>query len=99
MATGLLTRSVGRRGPVDRRSSSRRSADTAALLHRIVDRDLALVRALPEHLRARPAHRLANLVLLAQAYRHHAAGWIGRRELRRRSRAILDELLTFDAQG
>jgi hypothetical protein len=65
---------------------------TADLLDRIVDRDLALVRALPEDSRARHADRLAAIVMLAQAYRHHAAGWIGRRELRRRSRRIVTDL-------
>lgn len=62
------------------------------MLDRIVDRDLTLIRALPDELRARHADRLAAIVMLAQAYRHHAAGWIGRRELRERSRQIVTQL-------
>ena len=76
----LVARSVGQ------------AAATADLLDRIVDRDLELIEALPVPQRARPVEKLAALVMLAQAYRHYAAGWISRRELRRRSRAIFDEL-------
>lgn len=72
--------------------SLRKAAMTADLLDRIVDRDLVLVRAMPMHLRARPAEKLANLVMLAQTYRHYATGWISRRELQRRRRLIFDEL-------
>jgi hypothetical protein len=75
--------------------SLRQAAATADLLDRIVDRDLALVRALPVHQRTRPVEKLAALVMLAQAYRHYAAGWITRRELRRRSRATFDQLTAF----
>jgi len=77
--------------------SLRQAAATAVLLDRIVDRDLAMVRALPVHHRARPVEKLAELVMLAQAYRYYATGWIGRRELRRRSRATFDRLTTFIA--
>jgi len=75
--------------------SRRQAAATAALLDRIVDRDLALVRAMPVHQRGRHVEKLAVLVMLAQAYRHYAAGWIGRRELRRRSRATFDQLTAY----
>jgi hypothetical protein len=72
--------------------SVRRATATAELLDRIVDRDLELVASLPVPQRARPVEKLAALVMLAQAYRHYANGWITRRELRRRRRAIFDEL-------
>jgi hypothetical protein len=75
--------------------SVRKAAATAEQLDRIVDRDLELVASLPVPQRARPVEKLAALVMLAQAYRHYAAGWITRRELRRRSRAIFDELTTL----
>jgi hypothetical protein len=77
--------------------SLRQAAATAELLDRIVDRDLALVRALPVHQRGRPVEKLAALVMLAQAYRHYASGWIGRRELHRRSRATFAELTAYIA--
>ena len=77
--------------------SVRRAAATAALLDRIVDRDLVLLRALPIHQRARPVEKLAALVMLAQTYRHYAAGWIGRAELRRRSRVTFDQLTALVA--
>jgi len=75
--------------------SLRQAAATAELLDRIVDRDLVLLRALPVHQRGRPVEKLAALVMLAQAYRHFANGWIGRRELRRRSQATFAELTAF----
>lgn len=71
----------------------RQAARAAVALSRIVDRDLVLVRAMPLERRARQADRLAAIVLLAQAYRHFANGWIGRRELRRRLRSGQDELI------
>jgi len=93
MKTEVLTRGRSQRRPVVGRLSRRSAATaTAELLDRIVDRDLELVRALPVYQRTRPAEKLAAMVLLAQAYRHYAAGWIGRRELRTRSRAIFDDL-------
>ena len=76
----------------------RQAAATAELLDRIVDRDLDLVRTLPVHERARPVEKLAALVMLAQAYRHYSNGWIGRRELRRRSRATFEQLAAFIAE-
>ena len=79
---------VGRPGP-----NRRQAARTAEVLGRIVDRDLELVRAMPAARRARQVDRLAAIVRLAQAYRHFANGWIGRRELRRRLRARTAELV------
>ncbi|HEY0638772.1 MAG TPA: hypothetical protein VGD67_14075 [Pseudonocardiaceae bacterium] len=98
MTVQLLTRSrpAGRlRTRLLHPGALRRAAATADLLDRIVDHELELVRRLPVHRRGRPVEKLAALVMLAQAYRHHAAGWIGRRELRRRSRAIFDRLAEF----
>jgi len=82
-----------------RARSRRQAAATATLLDRIVDRDLALVRAMPVHQRGRQVDKLAAIVMLAQAYRHYAMGWIGRRELRRRSRATFDRLTEFIVDG
>lgn len=79
--------------------SQRQAAATADLLDRIVDRDLVLVRALPAHERARPVEKLAALVMLAQAYRHYAMGWIGRGELRRHSRTTLERLTAYMADS
>ncbi|GAB3438331.1 hypothetical protein GCM10027436_19340 [Actinophytocola sediminis] len=47
----------------------------------MVAAQLPLVARLPEASRRRAADFLAELVMLSQAYRHHAAGWISRREL------------------
>ena len=80
----LLTR--GQLGP-----SRRQAACTAEALNRIVDRDLELIRAMPPDRRSRQVDRLVAIVLLSQAYRHFAAGWIGRRELRERTRFALAE--------
>jgi hypothetical protein len=86
MLVPMLVR--GRFGP-----NRRQAARAAEALSRIVDCDLELVRAVPIGRRARQSDRLAALDLSAQAYRHYANGWIGRRELRRRLRAQLDELV------
>jgi len=40
----------------------------------------------------RAADFLAELVLLSQAYRHHAAGWITRRELEKRGNQAMRRL-------
>lgn len=95
MTSDVLTRSRPQRRFTPSLVAGRRlrqATATADLLDHIVDRDLELVRALPPHQRSRPADKLAALVLLAQAYRHYAAGWISRRELQRRSRAIFTQL-------
>lgn len=54
------------------------------MLDQVVAAQLPLVAKLPEASRRRAADFLAELVLLAQAYRHHAAGWISREELAER---------------
>jgi hypothetical protein len=51
------------------------------VLDEVVANQLALVSRLPEEGRRRAADFLAELVMLAQSYRHYAAGWITRREL------------------
>ncbi|HWE89680.1 MAG TPA: hypothetical protein VG317_09500 [Pseudonocardiaceae bacterium] len=71
---GLLT---GRR--------ARRALHAAATLDQVVDSQLPLLVGLPERSRRRSANYLAELVMLAQSYRHYAAGWIDRRELEQRS--------------
>ena len=62
----------------------KRALDSARVLDEVVANQLALVSRLPEDGRRRAADFLAELVMLAQAYRHYAAGWISRRELERR---------------
>ena len=63
---------------------ARRALDSARVLDEVVANQLALVSRLPEEGRRRAADFLAELVMLAQHYRHFAAGWISRRELERR---------------
>jgi hypothetical protein len=63
---------------------AKRALDSARVLDEVVANQLALVSRLPEDGRRRAADFLAELVMLAQAYRHYAAGWISRRELERR---------------
>lgn len=64
--------------------SARRALDSARVLDKVVENQLPLVARMPEASRHRAADFLAELVLLSDAYRHHAAGWITRRELERR---------------
>ena len=71
---------------------TRRALRTAQLLDEVVDSQLPLLTALPEDRRRRSADYLAELVMLSQAYRHYAAGWIDRRELDRRGHGVLDRL-------
>ncbi|MGW5050839.1 hypothetical protein [Actinokineospora sp. NPDC004072] len=72
---------------------ARRALASARVLDDVVESQLALVARLPEPGRARAAEHLAEMVLLAQAYRHYAQGWIDRRELDRRARATADKLV------
>src|SRR5690606_15996685 len=65
-----------------------RALRSAEALDEIVDSEV-LLPALPEERRRRAADRLAELVLLSQAYRHYANGWLSWRELQRRSKAVL----------
>ncbi|SFS84577.1 hypothetical protein [Saccharopolyspora flava] len=71
------------------RSRRARALASARVLNQIVDDHLRSVGDLPPELREPYADHLAELVLVAQAYRHYAAGWISRRELHRRARAAL----------
>ncbi|HEU5473173.1 MAG TPA: hypothetical protein VFV67_21220 [Actinophytocola sp.] len=70
---------IGRRG-----RRVRRALESARVIDQVVNNQLALVPRLTEEGRRRAAEYLAELVMLAQAYRHFAAGWITRRELERR---------------
>jgi hypothetical protein len=72
-----------------RATRARRSAE---LLDEVVDAQLPLLSTLAEGSRRRAADYLAELVMLAQAYRHYAAGWIDRRELERRGNAVVSRL-------
>lgn len=67
----------------------------ARMLDGIVDSQLSLLPGLPEAGRRRSASYLAELVMLAQDYRHYAAGWIDRSELERRSRRTMRRLDHF----
>lgn len=65
------------------------------MLDELVDAQLSLVVGLAEPAARRASEYLAALVMLGQAYRWYAAGWIGRRELHRRGRecmAVLDRM-------
>lgn len=92
-----------RRSLLGLRRRTRIARDTAEFLDRLVDAELEFLRRLPVHLRSRPAEALAVLVILAQDYRHYVLGWIGRKELRRRSERALAELDAlrhrFDVMG
>ncbi|TDV50862.1 hypothetical protein [Actinophytocola oryzae] len=76
--------------------SARRALDSARILEQVVENQLPLVARLPDGgSRVRAADFLAELVLLSQAYRHHAAGWITRRELERRGDRAMRRLSTI----
>ncbi|MCI2422279.1 hypothetical protein MOQ72_33090 [Saccharopolyspora sp. K220] len=75
--------------PSWRRARARRYAQ---VLDEVVNSQLELLPRLPAYLRQRCADHLAELVLLGQAYRHFAAGWISHRELEHRGRATLHRL-------
>ncbi|MFC5285491.1 hypothetical protein ACFPM7_00350 [Actinokineospora guangxiensis] len=70
----------------------KRALESAQVLDDVVESQLALVARLPEESRVRAAEHLAEMVLLAQAYRHYAQGWITRRELDRRGREAAEKL-------
>lgn len=73
--------------------SARRALASARILDQVVENQLPLVARLPEGgSRVRAADFLAELVLLSEAYRHHAAGWITRRELERRGNETMQRL-------
>ncbi|MBV9845652.1 MAG: hypothetical protein JOZ47_11325 [Kutzneria sp.] len=71
---------------------ARRALRTARILDDVVNNQLPLITALPEARRRRSADYLAELVMLAQTYRHYAAGWIDRQELERRGTVALARL-------
>lgn len=60
-----------------------RALESARVIDDVVNNQLMLVSGLSEDGRRRAADFLAELVMLAQAYRHFAAGWITHRELER----------------
>lgn len=66
--------------------------DSARVIDEVVNNQLMLVSRLPEDGRRRAADFLAELVMLAQSYRHYAAGWIGRRELENRAMETMRRL-------
>lgn len=75
---------------IKQRKSARRALDSARVLDQVIENQLPLVARLPEgNSRVRAADFLAELVMLSQAYRHHAAGWISRRELERRGQLTM----------
>jgi len=67
----------------------------ASMLDEVVDSQLPLLAGLPESGRRRSAAYLAELVMLAQAYRHFAAGWLDRKDLERRSELAMRRLSNF----
>ena len=89
--TRLMSKAFGGR-------RARRALDSARVLDEVVANQLALVSRLPEDGRRRAADFLAELVMLAQAYRHYAAGWIGRRELERRGMDTMRTLAAIRAR-
>ncbi len=66
----------------------RRALRSARMLDEMVDAQVAAIPLLAEDLRARTVEQLAQLVSLAQVYRHFAAGWITRPTFDRRCREI-----------
>jgi hypothetical protein len=66
--------------------------DSARVIDEVVNNQLMLVSRLPEDGRRRAADFLAELVMLAQSYRHYAAGWINRRELESRAMETMQRL-------
>ncbi|WP_436493042.1 hypothetical protein [Actinokineospora sp. HUAS TT18] len=83
----------GSRGRVWRLGGgARRALSAARALDDVVADQLSVISRLPEDSRRRGADYLAELVMLAQAYRHFANGWIGRRELERRARQTTERL-------
>jgi hypothetical protein len=74
---------------------ARKALHAATMLDEIVDSQLPLLAGLPEASRRRSASYLAELVMLAQDYRHYAAGWIDRGELDDRSQRTMGRLNNF----
>ena len=70
----------------------KRALHSAQVLDQVVEGQLPLIARLPEDSRRRSADYLAELVMLAQAYRHYASGWISRKELERRGLVVTERL-------
>ena len=73
----------------------RKALHSARVLDDVVDTEVGLVPELDGAARQRAVDHLAELVLLSQAYRQYAHGWITRRELTRRGRDALGQLQTL----
>jgi hypothetical protein len=71
---------------------AKRALDSARVIDEVVNNQLMLVSRLPEDGRRRAADFLAELVMLAQSYRHYASGWINRKELERRAMQTMGRL-------
>lgn len=84
---GLMGSARAKRKPSRLNWRARRALRSAEMLDDIVDSQLELVPHLAESARQESADHLAEMVMLAQAYRHYAVGWISRGELERRGRA------------
>ena len=70
----------------------RRALRSAQLLDDVVDAQAGTLPELPEDMRRSGADHLAELVMLAQAYRAYAAGHLSHKELRRRGWSAVDRL-------
>ena len=70
----------------------RRALRSARMLDDMVDAQVVALPLLPEDVRSRSADQLAELVMLAQTYRHFSAGWITRSTLDRRCKEIVARL-------
>ncbi|WP_460958121.1 hypothetical protein [Parasphingorhabdus pacifica] len=70
----------------------RRALRSAQVLDDVVNSQLRLVPHLSAEARRESADYLAELVMLAQVYRHFAAGWISRHELEHRGNAAMHRL-------
>jgi hypothetical protein len=74
---------------------ARKALRAAGMLDEVVDSQLSLLAGLPEASRRRSAGYLSELVMLAQDYRHYAAGWINRGELEQRSHRAMRRLNNY----
>jgi hypothetical protein len=74
---------------------ARKALRAAGMLDDIVDSQLPLLAGLPESSRRRSAGYLAELVMLAQAYRHYAAGWLDHKGLERRGHLTMRRLSNY----
>ncbi|MGB3443468.1 MAG: hypothetical protein WBA97_32430 [Actinophytocola sp.] len=85
---------------IKHKRSARRALASARILDQVVESQLPLVARLPEgRSRTRAADFLAELILLSQAYRHHAEGWISRRELEQRGHSTMRRISSIRARS